>query len=169
MAQSRSERRKERYKILIRLGFSAKEARQRRDWTGERIQRSIATRENQISDIPESRRSKSERDQLRKINNYNTKSSPVARQRRVKSRSERYADFSTWSKRFNKFPPSALKKIAEFNRAVGEESRDPYGFRRFYYWYVERISESESAAFADRADSPRRHSIGVALRSRRRL
>lgn len=161
----RSSRRKERYMILRGLGFSSEDARRLRDQSGENIQLEIRNERRRISRKSISRRSETEAQKLESIREEFRQTSPVARGRRLESRRERYNNFSAWSSTQN-FPPAAIARIRQFNSDAGLSRDDGYGYRRYYFVYVERLPANESAEFADRADSGIRHMRHISLTSK---
>lgn len=169
MPEDRNARRMSRYMYLRSLGFSSKDARRLRDQSGPHIESAIRNERRRISRKKISNRTPQEKERLRKTQEYQGKISTGDRRRRYESRTNRYQDFSHWSSKHVGFPGWALQRIRQYNRERGLNRYDPYGYRRFYYWYVERISDFENEFYADRGDSGIRHQYGIPLRSRKEI
>lgn len=161
MPESRSEKRKERYKELRALGFTVADARRYRDRSGDNIDRFIRVEQRRISRKPIALRSSRESFRLSRIRNY--RSQPSKKSRRFDSREARWRQFSKWSKN-NKFPKWAQDRIVATNRRAGKDSiLDGFGYRQFYYEYVERLDDGEISDIVDRNDSGMRWRINMSL------
>ncbi len=162
--ESRSERRKARYKYLTGLGFSTEDARRLRDQSGRNIESNVKRERRRISRKPRARRSTDEQDRLDSIQVSSTATLLETRERRFMSRGERYDSFSSWSK--IGFPPWAINRISDYNKSRRLSRDDSFGYRRFYFWYVERVADFENEFFADRGDSGIRNLRGISLTAR---
>lgn len=162
--ESRSERRQARYKYLRSLGFSSDDARRLRDKSGRNIEGEVKTERRRISRKSRTRRTQQEQERLDAIQLSSTPTLLEARERRIMSKADRWDNYSAWSK--IGFPPWALTRIEDYNRSRGLPRDDAFGYRRFYYWYVERIADFENEFFADRGDSGIRNLRGIPLGSR---
>jgi hypothetical protein len=80
----------------------------------------------------------------------------------VDSRRARWERFSKWSEA-GVFPKSFRARIVQINRAAGLGVNAGFGYRQFYYEYVERLSREDSIQLADRADSGVRYLINKPL------
>lgn len=158
--ESRSDKRKERYRELRALGFSASEARRYRDQSGTNIDKRISVEQRRISRKPQQMRSSEEVFRLERIRNR--RKSRVTRQPRLDSRRERWQRFSDWSK-VQRFPKEYQARIDQINERAGKPRFDGYGYRRFYYEYVERLSMEDSIQLADRGDSGVRYLLNRPL------
>lgn len=165
MPESRADRRKARYDYLISLGFSATEARKMRDHSGRHIERNVKQERKRIKRKKPTNRLPIEKFRLRAIENSQSKTTLEARERRFMSAGDRRSNFSLWSGNTG-FPPWALKRIAAYNKAKRKSKFNSFGYRRFYYWYVERFADFENEFYADRGDSSIRNARGVSKRAR---
>jgi hypothetical protein len=160
----RSARRKARYKYLVDLGFSAKEARRLRDQSGLRIESRVDRERRRISKKPIDKRTETENIRLAAIRSDDAPNIDQ-RQRRFMSRSERHQNFKDWSG--TEFPQWAKDRIIAYNKSAGLPPIHSFGYRRFFFHYVERIADFENRAFADRGDSELRNQLNIPLRDRR--
>lgn len=150
--RSRSDLRKERYKYMRSLGFSAVHARKYRDNKTENITKFVNSERVRITEIRSSQRSKSERTIIASIRRERRQVATVETAPRLKPRRERLEDFKRWTGDRN-FPDWAISYIAEHNQLAGFSPLNSYGFRRFYYRYVQNRPETTAALLADRDDS----------------
>lgn len=148
--ESRADKRKERYRELRNLGFSAPEARRLRDTSGDTIDSEITVKQRRISRKPQQLRSSEEQFTLDRIRNY--RRGGFSRRSRVDSRRARWERFSKWSEA-GVFPKSFRARIVQINQSNGLLANDGFGYRQFYYEYVERLSREDASQFSDRADS----------------
>jgi hypothetical protein len=141
----RSRKRYERYQELIRLGYSAKEARRLRDRSGENIDKQIVTTTRQLARIPAEDRSPQVQQRLRALRDRQrvTREQPEIGRGRLESRARRIKNFSEWSKNRN-FPAEVLRRINEINRKAGRRRGSDYGYRVWYHMYVNRETEATS-------------------------
>lgn len=153
MPESRSDKRKERYRELRALRFSPEVARRYRDRSGKEISLLIAREQRRISRKSESARSADESFRLRRIQDRQRFESPSQLQSRLDARRERWEKFSDYSK--SGLWPADLRAMArEWNERAGKESPDDsYGYRRVYYFFVERLPDERAEIFAQRNDS----------------
>lgn len=158
--ETRSAKRKERYRELRTLGFSATEARRLRDTSGDTINTEVTSAQRRISRKPQQLRTSEEVFRLERIRNY--KRSKFTRRIRVDSRQARWERFSKWSKA-GVFPKELRARIVRINQAAGLGANDGFGYRQFYYEYVERLSREDATQFADRADSGIRYLVNKPL------
>lgn len=155
MPESRSEKRKERYRELRALGFTPDRARQLRDHSGKNIQRSISTEQRRISRKPPSMRTSEESFRLRRIQDRNRSQNRIQSDGRILERQQRWENWSEWSK--TNIWPRDMRRIARaLNEQAGRPPDDGYGFRRLYYMYVERMPDERSEILAERNDSEMR-------------
>lgn len=152
MPESRSDKRKERYRELRALRFTPEQARRLRDRSGKEIQLAIARERRHISRKPEYKRTAEEQFRLRRIQDRQSLGSEIQQQSRLDSRQERWEKFSEYSKS-GKWPRQLRTRIREINSRAGLGPDDGYGYRRFYYEYVERLSLEESIQISERGDS----------------
>lgn len=152
MPESRSDKRKERYRELRALRFSPEVARRYRDKSGKEISLLITREQRRISRKPQYKRSADESFRLRRIQDRSKSANQVQQQARLDSRRERWEKFSEYSKS-GLWPQNLRNRIREINRRAGLGPDDGYGFRRFYYEYVERLSLEESIQISERGDS----------------
>lgn len=157
MPESRSDKRKERYAEAIALGFSPAEARALRDRSGDNIQKAFTAERRRISRKPASERTAAESFRLTRIQQRDIRADQIRLQARLDARRARWQQFSEWSSKGVGFPPSALRRIRAYNKAAGLSRDDGFGFRRYYYEYVERLDPEEVSELADRADSGTRY------------
>lgn len=169
MPSERSELRKARYKYLTDLGFSSVVARRYRDHSSFNIEGLTKSERRRISRKAVERRSPAESERLERIRQEQETVTFETRQRRYAPKRERLEDFSRWSNKFTGFPDWALERIHAYNSAAGKSRDDSFGYRRFYYWYVERIGDFENEFYADRGDSGIRYQFNIPLRSRREI
>ena len=144
--------RKERYNALRKLGFSPVEARRRRDQSATNITTFIEVERVKIVAKKSNVRTDQEKATLRAIRNSRRRERKIDEAPRLKPASERADDFSRWTSDGN-FPFWAKEFIAEQNAQKGLSPVDSYGFRRFYWRYVENIPLEEMGDLADRGDS----------------
>lgn len=149
---ARKQLRKERYRHMLLLGFSSVEARKFRDHSNVSIDRNVESERERIANIRAPKRSEVEQKKIRGIRAFNRRKPAVEFSGRNKSRSDRWEEFSRWTKNRN-FPVWAMAYIAEKNNDRELDPLDSFGFRRFYYRYVQNRSETQAAKFADRDDS----------------
>jgi hypothetical protein len=153
MPEPRSLKRVERYRELRALGFDPIQARRFRDWSGKRIQLTIAREQRRISRKPVQLRTSDESFRLSRIQSRNRRQTQIQQQARLSSRQERWEQFAEFSKTRN-WPSEFLRRIRQINVRAGKESADDgYGYRRFYFEYVERLDIQESLDIAERGDS----------------
>lgn len=148
----RKELRKERYNAIRKLGFSPVEARRRRDQSAVHIVEFIDTERERIVSKKSNVRTESEKFTLREIRKSRRRERKIDEAPRLKPITERAGDFSRWSADGN-FPFWAKEFIAQQNADKGLSPVDSYGYRRFYWRYVENMSEDEIGDLADRGDS----------------
>lgn len=153
VTQSRGERRAARYKHLRILGFSAEHARRYRDQSSDHIIEFVDDSREEIVAIPAKNRSESQRNILKQVRKSRRRENQIVTQPRLKTIGERSSDFSRWSEFGNVFPGWALKYIEQQNADKGLSPADSYGYRRFYWSYVEGRSQDELGDVADRGDS----------------
>lgn len=158
----RSEKRLERYRELRALGFSAEDARRLRDRSGRNIQLEVASEQRRISRKPQRARTPEETFRLRRIQDRNVSATRIQQEARLNTRRERWMRFSEWSKA-GVFPRQYISRIRQINIRAGRDAYDGYGFRQFYFEYVERLSREESIELADRADSGMRYLVNRPL------
>lgn len=151
-ANARKQLRKERYRHMIDLGFSTTDARRFRDRSGVNIETHVESERERIVDIRTEKRSQSDKDKLRDIRAHNRQKPAVESAGRNKTRADRWQEFSNWTKNRN-FPGWAMDYIGEMNRDKELDPLDSWGFRRFYYRYVQNRAETSAAKLADRDDS----------------
>lgn len=156
MPESRSDKRKERYRELRALRFSPEQSRRLRDRSGKEIQLAIAREQRRISRKPVQLRTADESFRLKRIQDRQAAATEVQRRARLETRQERWEKFSEYSKS-GIWPREFRKRIREINRRVGLGPDDGYGYRRFYYEYVERLSQEESIQISERGDSEVRY------------
>lgn len=150
--QTRSDLRKERYNHLRGLGFSPADARKFRDQSSAHIVEYVDEETERITVKKSNVRTVREKDILQNVRRQRrtAKTAPVISPR-LKPISERADDFSGWTR--DGFPVEATRFIEEENRRTGRSPVDGYGFRRFYWAYVENIPVDEIGDLADRGDS----------------
>ncbi len=154
----RDELRKERYRHLREMGFSPVEARRRRDTSGENIETFVEKERVRIRDIRADTRTERDRNifqSIRKVRRRNQITvNKVDSAPRLKSQSARLVDFKNWSEAAD-FPDWAETYIKKQNRDRGLNRFDGYGYRRFYYRYVDGDSEDfiDEEGLADRDNS----------------
>lgn len=161
-SQSRNEKRLERYRELRALGFNAKDARKLRDQSGRHIESQISAERRRISRKPVQLRTSDESFKLRRLQDRSTAETQIRSQARMTSRRERWENFSRWSES-RKFPVNYRRRISTINIRAGLPPDDGFGFRQFYYEYVERLSRDESSELAERNDSGVRWLINRSL------
>ena len=152
VTETRSERRKERYRHLILLGFSAKNARKFRDQSADHIRGFEDSERTRITEVRASKRSDEEKKIIREIRQSRRIENRVETGPRLKPKSERQDEFSQWTADRN-FPSWADQFIAEQNEERGLDPLDSYGFRRFWHHYVDGIPVEDIGDLADRGDS----------------
>jgi hypothetical protein len=152
MPEPRSLKRVERYRELRALGFDPIQARRFRDWSGKRIQLTIAREQRRISRKPIQLRTTDESFRLSRIQSRNRQQTQIQQQARLSSRQERWEQFADFSENRN-WPPEFLRRIRQINERAGLSIDDGFGYRRFYYEYVERLDIQESLDLAERGDS----------------
>lgn len=152
VTQSRSDLRKERYRHLRSLGFSSAHARKFRDQSHTHITEFVDDERERIVTKKSNVRTPQEKVILREIRSSRRRTNQVEVAPRLKPISERAEDFSRWTADGN-FPSYAEKFIAEQNAQKGLSPVDSYGYRRFYWAYVENIPVDEIGELADRGDS----------------
>lgn len=156
MSESRSDKRKERYRELRALRFSPEVARRYRDKSGRQISLLIAREQRRISRKPQYKRSADESFRLRRIQDRQRFESPSQLQSRLDARRERWEKFSDYSK--SGLWPADLRAMArELNERAGKVEGDSYGYRRVYYFFVERLPDERAEIFAQRNDSNARY------------
>jgi hypothetical protein len=152
MPEPRNLKRVERYRELRALGFDATQARRFRDWSGKRIQLTIAREQRRISRKPIQLRTADESFRLSRIQSRNRQQTQIQQQTRLSSRQERWEEFAEFSENRN-WPSEFLRRIRQINERAGLSIDDGFGYRRFYYEYVERLDIQESLDLAERGDS----------------
>lgn len=153
--------------MLRELGFSHTDARRLRDQSQTNIEVVIVRERRRISRKSVSQRTPKETARLNRLRDTSTPPEVEKRTRRLKTRGNRWQDFSDWSSRHKGgFPEWALQEIRRFNEQAGLPTIDGFGYRQFFFWYVERLPIMEAAEFADRDDSGIRHEMGIPLRRR---
>lgn len=155
-------KRRERYLELRALGYTPTEATRLRDLSGDNIQKQISRTRRRISRKPVAMRTSEETFRLARIQNRQRVQSQVQQDGRLGSRESRWRKFSEYSK-INKFPKKMRDRIAEINSNVGKPPLDGYGYRRFYYEYVERLDIREASNLANRNDSGMRYLLNKSL------
>ncbi len=151
--QSRGERRAARYKHLRTIGFTAQDARKYRDQSSDHITEFVDDRREEILEVRADTRTDLQRKILRGIRESRKRENQIKTQPRLKSIKDRSADFSRWSEIGEHFPQWAMNFIEEQNEERGLSPADSYGFRRFYWSYVEGMDVEELGDIADRGDS----------------
>lgn len=151
------------YHRLLEMGYTPSQARQRRDWSNKRLQKSIAgiignltKKETKQAITPE------ESDRLLKLRSTTKKYVPPTegpteppRKRKVevlpsiKSRADRVADWSRWSSNKLGFPDNIQALIDEINKQHGYPAFASFGYRAYYHFYVNQIEESEALRLAE--------------------
>ena len=155
MPESRDQKRIERYRELRALGYDSKTARRLRDASGKNIELFIGRDQRRISRKPIQTRTSSEAFRLRRIQNRYRTQTELQRKARLSTREERWQEFAEYSKS-GIWPAEFRRRIREINRRAGfikDANNNKYGFRRFYYEYVERLSREESIELSELGDS----------------
>lgn len=150
--ETRSELRRERYNYLRRIGFSPVEARRRRDTSADNIRGFVSDERKRIVAISSKKRSENDRKIIRNIRVDRRRENRIETAPRLRPMSQRVTEFSKWSGEQN-FPSWAETFIAQQNLDRGLDPFDSYGFRRFYWRYVEGLPTDEIGDLADRGDS----------------
>lgn len=127
--EKRSQIRKFRYQALIDAGYSKREADRYKNWSSDSVQGLIAERKGRNVE------------------------SVGASDAKLYTQNQRLGMFREWSSVFTGFPDWALQEIQETNDRVGRNALDSYGFRQFYYRFVQQRTPSVASRFADRGDS----------------
>lgn len=156
MPESRSDKRKERYRELRALRFTPDQARRLRDRSGKEIQLAIARERRRISRKPIQLRTADEHFRLQRMQDRQATATEMQRRARLETRQERWEKFSSYSKS-GIWPREFRKRVREINRRAGLGPDDGYGYRRFYFEYVERLSLEESIEISERGDSEARY------------
>lgn len=151
-SNARKQLRKERYRHFLLLGFSTIEARRFRDHGSPSIERNVESERERIAKIRAPKRTELEQKKIRGIRAFNRRQPAVEFSGRNKTRSDRWEEFSSWTKNRN-FPVWAMAYIQQKNADKDLDPLDSFGFRRFYHRYVQNRSEAQAAKFADRDDS----------------
>lgn len=149
---NRSDLRKERYRYLRSLGFSSADARKYRDQSFENLQTYVDTTVEQVEQTPSRKRTEREREIVKNVRKERAKKRTVESSTRMLTRTDRYENFVAWTVAKD-FPNWAMQYIAAVNRQAGFGPVNSYGFRRFFYRYVENRPEATAATLADRDDS----------------
>lgn len=149
--------RKARYDQLRALGYSSKEATRFRDRSADSIDAEVASRQKRIAKKPVAKRTSQESFQLTRIREYRRerREQPTVSREPIESRESRQEQFSSWTGRRN-FPPRIVRYIAEINHAAGLDPLESYGFRVFYWQYVNGYTEREAKMQVRTLDRERR-------------
>lgn len=157
--ESRASKRAERRMIARELGFSPAQADRMRDLSPQRFEDEIRAERARITRTSRARRTAEQQSRLDSIREYSGQSE-ITRQRRLATGGTRYENFRMWSSKYVGFPDAALDGddffpgITAMNRRAGRNDFDGFGYRAFYYYYVERIMDIDVIAeLADRGDS----------------
>lgn len=149
----------QRYQTARELGFSSQQASRMRDLSRETFENVIASERRRISRKSRSARTSQEISRVEAIRAYEG-SDELTRSRRLDAGGTRYENFRRWSSKFEGFPYFAFEGddifpgIEEFNLDSGRTRDDGFGYRAFYYYYVERIMDiGVIERLADRGDS----------------
>lgn len=161
-SQSRATKRYERYNEARALEFSVEDARRLRDLSGSKFQQVVSQEQRRISRKPERLRTPEESFRLKRIQDRNKFQTKVQQEQRVMSRIERWKRFQKFSKN-NVWPKYIKKEIIRFNRRHGKDDDDSFGYRQYYYKYVERLDIDEASELADRNDSGMRWLMNKSL------
>ena len=162
MPEDRDNKRRERYLELRALGFSVQDARRYRDQSGKNIELRISKEQRRISRKPEQIRSSEESFKLSRIRQRRQSANFIARKARMSTRQERWQEFSDFSKS-GAWPQEIRARIRAINTRAGLDSDDGYGFRRYYYEFVERLNTDESKELSERNDSGMRYLLNRSL------
>lgn len=149
---ARKQLRKERYRHLLDLGFTSSDARKFRDHSSNSIDKNVESERQRITKVRAPKRSETDTKKIREIRRFNRQRPAVEVHGRNKTRSGRWEEFSQWTSDRN-FPEWAQKYIGLRNREQGFDPLDSWGYRRFYYRYVQNRTEGSAARLADRDDS----------------
>lgn len=152
--RSRTELRQERYSYARQLGFSAKEARQMRDWSAERINQRITTEQRQLSRISRARRTEEQQRRLEQIRRARRQeqTDPARQPTQIQTRQQRLNQFREWS-RTRRFPENVRQYVANVNLESGRDPNDSYGFRVFYWRYVFDMPEVQAIRRVETRDT----------------
>lgn len=150
----RDEVRRERYGELIRLGFTPKEARRLRDRSGDNIQAEIKQERRRIVKKSVSKRAPIEQRKLAAIRERDSRLTVTQRSQRLEPKTVRSKNFSKWSNKYGEgFPADRQLEIEAFNERAGKSKYDKFGYRMYYYRYVERVPVGEAMIFAQSGGS----------------
>lgn len=122
--------RSEKYEIAKAAGFTAKQARVRRSWGEKRFNRSIASKR-----VYEEKKRIAEKENIPHHGYIFGESL---------QRLSRYEEFGRWAGA-RRYPEWAMEKIIEYNRRAGLGDFDKFGYRAFFFEYVDR--EDEDGAY----------------------
>lgn len=143
----RANRRKEQYRIARETyGYSSKEASRLRDLSFKAFHSEIIKTEQRIKKKSPKRRTDFEVIQLQRIQQAK-QLAPTPRRR--DTRAARQAQFNLWSGQRD-FPYVAQEFITKQNRLAGKADRDSFGYRIYYWHYVNELDVSEAVIAAER-------------------
>ena len=145
------EKRGERYRYLVTLGFNTVDARKLRDRSGKNIEIAIRQRRLNLQKIPTQERSESEKKNLAGVRRAQ-RETRTSREGKILSETDRADRFSLWSG-FEGFPSDALNIIQAINDERGEDENDSFGYRMYYHIYVERMDIDEAERFTEERDT----------------
>lgn len=151
-SNARKQLRKERYRHMLLLGFSPKDARKYRDHSSGSIEAHVEVERKRITKVRSAKRETTDTEKIKKIRAFNRQKPAVEFQGRNKTKNDRWLEFSDWTRNRN-FPVWAMEYIENMNDKQGVDPLDSWGFRRFYYRYVLNRTEATAAKLADRDDS----------------
>jgi hypothetical protein len=144
--------RRERYRLARELGYTSNQASKVRSFSSNNLQSDFQNKKLDIQAKPTRQRTQQERQQLRSITNYQQRTNREPQiLAEIDSGFVREQNWSEWSSKIVNFPPSILRYIRRLNTDSGRLRNDHYGFRLFYYMYVENNNENEAEeVLADR-------------------
>lgn len=153
-------KRRERYRFLRSLNFTAAEARTLRQRSGGRIERAIDEREFEIEAERPSSLANRQLAQLDQIAQYKRRKrqDPGAQRAVYETKRERRRNWRIWSGR-KEFPPemqSWINSVNKSNPPYRKGKVNPFsskGYRALYHRYVNRRPEAEARRLGEKNDT----------------
>lgn len=146
---ARQQTRKERYRRLRDLGFTAKEASRYRDRSTPAINQFVNRRRATLA--KKSSRTEAQESQFQRLRGESDRTDTF-RPSRVETNRDRLANFKRWSKS-KAFPAQYEDWISDINTANGKDPLDSYGYRIFYYRYVKGLGDAEAIRMVESRDT----------------
>jgi len=144
-SEEQKELRRVKYKDILARGFSTKDARALRDKSSTNIVKATNVRHTQIRRTSRENRTPQQSAQLTAIRIHRaTEQADPSRIGDIQSTGTREDQWSRWSSPSNDFPASIKNQIIAINRDSGKLPFDSFGYRMFYFMYVEGLDATDA-------------------------